>query len=538
MPQSDFSTKPTKPIKPTKSVKPIKNSAPSSELNPTLNPTLNPSSTFTLNTSTETKPMQHLFIIFGVGMMSCSLAKDLLKINLKNKENLKIIGVDVSLENLNKAKELKIIEESYHDENNINNKNNNIYYKIKENYLTPELIEKHQTQKITMLIAAPVKAFPAIFKKLNALNLEASVIEKLIITDVGSTKKIITDASQHLGTLQNCFIPAHPIAGLETSGPAAAREALFKKKWCYVAQEKNINNKINKIYNQRRDEIIKMWKSVGATIFSMNADEHDILFAKLSHAPHFIAFAAAHAYKNTKNLNKNNLNDLYIKKFLRIAKSNADMWHDIARDNPENILKILNNFYSGMHKFNLKIVDNNINNINNLIDAIKNPLQKSVAAHHKIPNSQKASAVTNTNSNNINQQIKNLKNIKDLPAILFAIIVADIYMQTIIQNSKDKSNLKYAGTGLHDFTAALKIFGNLDNLKTLENNLEDLKNILIKNPNVLMQLQTLSNAFLKDLEKIYKNIKVISAKVSSEDAQTKSANASKALKEYINDIKI
>lgn len=155
----------------------------------------------------------------------------------------------------------------------------------------------------------------------------------MIVTDTGSTKTdVINKAREVLGEEISRFIPAHPIAGRETNGPEAAIDDLFSgKKTVITALPENRREDIEKIAG--------LWEQCGSVIHYLTPDEHDNVFATVSHMPHLLAYGLVDYVANHAK------SDLFFqyaasgfRDFTRIAGSSPEMWRDITLANRAHLL--------------------------------------------------------------------------------------------------------------------------------------------------------------------------------------------------------
>ncbi len=182
-----------------------------------------------------------------------------------------------------------------------------------------------------VLIAAPVAQFPAIFGALKE--------SKALITDGGSTKRdVIAAARKALGKGIGRFVPAHPIAGAEKSGAAAASAELFRDKRVLLTPlRENSKESISKVE--------AAWSACGARVSRMDPDEHDAVLATVSHLPHLLAYALVHNVAK-----RNNSEQLFsiaaggFRDFTRIASSHPEMWRDICVANRDQLLQQLKSY--------------------------------------------------------------------------------------------------------------------------------------------------------------------------------------------------
>ncbi len=160
-----------------------------------------------------------------------------------------------------------------------------------------------------------------------------------LVTDGGSTKgDVVRIARSKLGNRIAQFVPAHPIAGGEKSGPAAAQAGLFEGKKAVLTPLPE--NSIEAVARIR-----KIWELCGAKVSEMSPEEHDEVFAAVSHLPHLLSFALVHDIANREN------RDLLLshaasgfRDFTRIAASSPEMWRDICISNREALLVELDRY--------------------------------------------------------------------------------------------------------------------------------------------------------------------------------------------------
>ena len=256
--------------------------------------------------------------IIGIGLIGSSIARALKVIDKKININI----VDTSQESLEKSNSLKL---------------GNIYSLE---------IDKKIEESDLIFVCTPISAYEKIFKLLSKFELSNA-----IISDVGSSKVKIIELAESI--LKNkIFVPGHPIAGTEKSGPQNGFKNLFKEKWfistnCNLCSEENI-------------EIINsIWRKFGSKTITMKPKDHDSIMAITSHIPHLIAYnivgTASELEENIKSevikFSASGFRD-----FTRIASSDPVMWRDIMLSNKDEIISLLD-------KFN--------NDLKQIIDAIK-----------------------------------------------------------------------------------------------------------------------------------------------------------------------
>ena len=186
-----------------------------------------------------------------------------------------------------------------------------------------------------VVLGVPVGAY----KKL-AMEFASSLSPETIITDVGSVKnRVIEDLIKILPNEIN-FVPAHPIAGTEKSGPESGFENLFKGHWCVITPTKNTDKEaINKVS--------LMWQEAGMQVDEMDAEYHDLVLAITSHIPHLVAYSIVGTVSDLEGHLKTEVMKYAaggFRDFTRIAGSDPIMWRDIFLNNKEAVLEMLGRF--------------------------------------------------------------------------------------------------------------------------------------------------------------------------------------------------
>jgi prephenate dehydrogenase len=182
-----------------------------------------------------------------------------------------------------------------------------------------------------VLIAAPVAQTASILQ-----SIKPHLNNQTIITDAGSTKgDVLTCAKEILGAQFSQFMGGHPIAGAEKSGVSAATADLFVGKNVVLTPTPETN--IHAVAGAA-----KLWKSCGANVCEMTAENHDNIFAAVSHLPHLLAFALVDEIASRPNAEQ-----LFsfaasgFRDFTRIAGSHPEMWRDISLANKSALLSEL-----------------------------------------------------------------------------------------------------------------------------------------------------------------------------------------------------
>jgi len=253
--------------------------------------------------------------IIGVGLIGGSFALAL----KQAKKVSKVVGVGRNAANLKVAMERGIVDS-----------------------IAPDAASAARDADL-VLVATPVAQFPAVFAAL--------VESKALITDGGSTKRdVIVAARKALGKKIARFVPAHPIAGAEKSGAAAAKAELFQgRRVVLTPLKENAKPSVAAVE--------AAWSACGAKVSRMDAEEHDAVLAAVSHLPHVLAYALVHDVAK-----RNNSEQLFsfaaggFRDFTRIASSHPEMWRDICLANRDRLLQ------------ELKLYANELGSIRKLID--------------------------------------------------------------------------------------------------------------------------------------------------------------------------
>jgi len=160
-----------------------------------------------------------------------------------------------------------------------------------------------------------------------------------ILSDVGSVKaNIISAVSEHLhGGVT--FVPAHPIAGTEYSGPEAGFATLFKDKWCILTPGSPDSD--------TSSNVGKFWEALGSKIAFMTPERHDLVLATTSHVPHLIAYTLVGTAVDMEAVTQNEVVKFSaggFRDFTRIAASDPVMWRDVFLENRDSVLEVVDRF--------------------------------------------------------------------------------------------------------------------------------------------------------------------------------------------------
>ncbi len=161
-----------------------------------------------------------------------------------------------------------------------------------------------------------------------------------IVTDVGSVKQaVIRDLGPLLPEGVH-FVPGHPIAGTELSGPEAGFAELFERRWCVLTPPPGTDE-------QAVERVAALWRACGSDVEIMEAGHHDKVLAMTSHLPHIIAYTIVGTATDLETSTQAEVVKFSaggFRDFTRIAGSNPIMWRDIFLNNREAVLEILQRF--------------------------------------------------------------------------------------------------------------------------------------------------------------------------------------------------
>lgn len=188
-----------------------------------------------------------------------------------------------------------------------------------------------------IIIATPVGAISSVLAALNQ-----SAPPGAAIIDVGSVKGSVCAAAADLrGDLH--FVPCHPVAGTEQSGPDAGFAELFEDRWCIVTPLARDDDP----YRDAVARVAAFWEGIGAHVEIMDAAHHDLALAVTSHLPHLIAFTLVGAADDIESVAEAEVVKYSaggFRDFTRIAASDPVMWRDVFLYNKDAVLEVLGRF--------------------------------------------------------------------------------------------------------------------------------------------------------------------------------------------------
>src|ERR1700674_5673742 len=161
-----------------------------------------------------------------------------------------------------------------------------------------------------------------------------------IVSDVGSVKgSVIAQMKPHIPAGAH-FVPAHPVAGTEYSGPDAGFAELFRNRWCILTPPPDTDS-------DAVGRLGDFWRALGANVEVMNAEHHDLVLAITSHVPHLIAYNIVGTAADLETVTRFEVMKFSaggFRDFTRIAASDPTMWRDVFLNNREAVLEILGRF--------------------------------------------------------------------------------------------------------------------------------------------------------------------------------------------------
>ena len=249
--------------------------------------------------------------IIGCGLIGSSIARAIRKNHLSN-----IIVSSNRSDSVNKKViELKIVDDSSSD--------------------TKKMAEGSDL----IIIATPLSSYEDIISKIKD-----SLKSGTILTDVGSVKENIISLIEKDVPTNVSWIPSHPIAGTEESGPEAGFSELFENRWCILTPSKKAKDKDVKLLES-------FWKKIGSKVDIMEAKQHDYILSITSHIPHLIAYNIVNTTLNIQDQKESDIVKYSaggLRDFTRIAASNPIMWRDVFINNKKNTSKMIDKFIENL----------------------------------------------------------------------------------------------------------------------------------------------------------------------------------------------
>ncbi|MGO7158679.1 prephenate/arogenate dehydrogenase family protein [Rhizobium johnstonii] len=186
-----------------------------------------------------------------------------------------------------------------------------------------------------VIVSVPVGASESVAKEISA-----SLKPGAIVTDVGSTKaSVIAQMLPHMPDNVH-FIPGHPLAGTEKSGPDAGFPGLFEGRWCIFTPVACTDEVALK-------RLRSFWEALGSKVDEMDAEHHDKVLAIVSHLPHIIAYNIVGTADDLETVTESEVikySASGFRDFTRLAASDPTMWRDVCLHNRDAILEMLARF--------------------------------------------------------------------------------------------------------------------------------------------------------------------------------------------------
>ncbi|MBC2805809.1 prephenate/arogenate dehydrogenase family protein [Rhizobium ruizarguesonis] len=186
-----------------------------------------------------------------------------------------------------------------------------------------------------VIVSVPVGASESVAKEISA-----SLKPGAIVTDVGSTKaSVIAQMLPHMPADVH-FIPGHPLAGTEKSGPDAGFPGLFEGRWCIFTPVADTDETALK-------RLRSFWEALGSKVDEMDAEHHDKVLAIVSHLPHIIAYNIVGTADDLETVTESEVikySASGFRDFTRLAASDPTMWRDVCLHNRDAILEMLARF--------------------------------------------------------------------------------------------------------------------------------------------------------------------------------------------------
>ncbi|WP_428928215.1 prephenate/arogenate dehydrogenase family protein [Marinibacterium sp. SX1] len=186
-----------------------------------------------------------------------------------------------------------------------------------------------------VVLAVPVGAMEAVIRDIAPVLKPGATV-----TDVGSVKRQVIEAvGPHLPEGVH-FVPAHPLAGTEHSGPRSGFATLFDNRYCLLTPVEGADA-------EATDRLMRLWQAIGANVETMDPDHHDLVLSVTSHTPHLIAYTMVGVADDLSRVTDSEVikySAAGFRDFTRIAASDPTMWRDVFLNNKEATLEILGRF--------------------------------------------------------------------------------------------------------------------------------------------------------------------------------------------------
>ena len=251
-------------------------------------------------------PLFDQITFVGLGLINGSIARDVRRLGLAER----LVGTARRPETLGQALALGLVDE-----------------------VTPDAAAAVQGADLVVL-GVPVGASGEVARAM-APGLRADAI----VTDVGSVKgRVIELVTPHLDMRR--FVPGHPVAGTEESGPAAAIERLFENRWCILTPGSATDAAVT-------ERVAALWRAIGSKVELMEPAHHDKVLAITSHLPHLLAYNIVNTADDFEGVLKGEVLKYAaggFTDFTRIAASDPTMWRDVFLHNKAAVLEVVGRY--------------------------------------------------------------------------------------------------------------------------------------------------------------------------------------------------
>ena len=215
----------------------------------------------------------------------------------------------------------------------INSKHRDIVTQMKIASFVCNNIQDAVKEADLVILAVPVGAMKTV-----ASSIAPFLKNNTIVTDTGSTKgSVISDVNPYLSK-NVYFIPSHPLAGTEYSGPNSGFSSLFENRYWLIVYDKQTNE---------TKKLINFFEKLGSIVEIVNTEYHDKILAITSHLPHLIAYTIVGTASDLESDLKNDVikySASGFRDFTRIASSDPIMWRDVFLNNSDAVLEMIQRF--------------------------------------------------------------------------------------------------------------------------------------------------------------------------------------------------
>jgi len=245
--------------------------------------------------------------LIGIGLINSSVARVLRKLDAADE----IVCMSRRQETLDKALELGIVDQATQD------------------------LSAAVAGADFIVLGSPVGTYGKI-----AAEMSPHLAPGAIVTDVGSVKAaVIRDVTPHIPEGVH-FVPGHPVAGTEHSGPEAGFAELFEGRWCILTPTEDTAP-------EATEKVKQFWQAAGSKVEILDANHHDQVLAITSHLPHLIAYNIVGTVADLELSTRKEVIKYAaggFRDFTRIAASDPEMWRDVFLNNQEAVLEMLGRF--------------------------------------------------------------------------------------------------------------------------------------------------------------------------------------------------